>query len=112
VYDQQGEIIRAENELKLAREAAPTVTEFSDRLRAHTWRREGERLFQAGFPDEALEILVEALRLDNEDALLHNDLGVVLHSLGERARARQSFERAMLLAPALIEPRENIKALS
>ena len=112
VYDQQGEIIRAENELKLAREAAPTVTEFSDRLRAHTWRREGERLFQAGFPDEALEILVEALRLDNEDALLHNDLGVVLHALGERPRARQSFERAMLLAPALIEPRENIKALS
>lgn len=111
VYDQLGEITRAENELKLAAECAPTIPEFRDRLRAHVMRREGERLFQTGFPGEAFEVLVEALRMDAEDPLLHNDIGVLMHHLGEVERARESFERAITLAPALSEARKNLVAL-
>jgi len=111
VYDQLGEITRAENELKLANECAPTIPEFHDRLRAHVMRREGERLFQTGFPSEAFEVLVEALRMDSEDPLLHNDLGVLMHHLGEVERAKASFERAITLAPALSEARDNLAAL-
>lgn len=111
VYDQLGEITRAENELKLASECAPTIPEFRDRLRAHVMRREGERLFQTGFPSEAFEVLVEALRMDPEDPLLHNDLGVLMHHLGEVERASESFQRALTLAPALSEARENLASL-
>lgn len=111
VYDQLGDIRRAESELRVAHETAPGIREFADRLRAHALRQDGERLFQAGFSEEALEILVEALHLDGEDPLLHNDIGVVAHALGDAGRARTSFMRALQLAPALGEARENLASL-
>lgn len=111
VFDQLGEIRRAESELKMAHEIAPSIPEFTARLRAHALRQDGERLFQAGFSEQALETLIEALRLDSEDPLLHNDIGVVAHAMGDSKRAHESFLRAVQLAPALNEARENLVSL-
>lgn len=111
VHDQLGDPDRARRELGIALELSPGIQECTDRARAHELRREAERLYQTGFSAEALELLLEALRMDKEDPLLHNDCGVVLHSLGEDARARESFERALKLAPALEEARANLAAM-
>ena len=60
---------------------------------------------------EKADTLVEALRLDAEDPLIHNDLGVVLYQLGETGRACDSFRRAVQLAPVLTEARDNLRML-
>ena len=49
--------------------------------------------------DGTLETLVEALRFDAEDPFIHNDIGVVLHAMGEDEKARESLGRALELAP-------------
>ncbi len=59
----------------------------------------------------ALARLTEALRLLPDDAGLHSDLGVVLWKLGDQARARACFERALRLAPGHEGARENLAAL-
>lgn len=111
VHDLEGDARRAERELTLAEEVAPGIAECAQRLRAHQLRREGERLFQTGFANEALELFIEALKLDREDPLLHNDCGVALHAIGEAARAKESFKRALQLAPSLSEAQDNLAAL-
>ncbi len=70
----------------------------------------GERYDQKGMGREALDALVEALRLDPEDPIIHNDLEVILVGLGERERARECFRRALQLAPDMPEARENLHA--
>jgi Flp pilus assembly protein TadD len=55
--------------------------------------------------------LVDALRLDPQDPLIHNALGVVLHALGKKKQARSCFERALQLAPGLPEARDNLRLL-
>ncbi|MBI1319218.1 MAG: glycosyltransferase [Candidatus Hydrogenedens sp.] len=111
VFDLEGEGLHAEKELQVACEIAPGIAEFADRLKAHNLRRDGERLVQAGYSEEALETLVEALRLDPEDPVTHNDLGVVLHMMGENGRARESIERALKLAPGMADAAENLRML-
>ena len=80
-------------------------------MRGHALRGEGEAAFVAGDQEGALKRLVEALELDPEDALIHNDLGVVLHALGHGPRARDAFERALKLAPALTDAQDNLRQL-
>ena len=112
VYDRLGACARALDELRYVQELAPTIVEFQQRVDAHGLRTQGEALFQAGRPAEALTRFVAALRLDPEDPLLHNGLGVVLHALGETEKARVSFRRALQLAPGMPEATANLDALS
>jgi Flp pilus assembly protein TadD len=111
VHDCAGDTERALREFEILRDLLPGITEFQDLLRAHKLRRQGEQLFRAGFAAQALDTLVEALRLDPEDPLTHNNLGVVLHQMGEKDRARASFQRALQLAPGLSMAEDNLAGL-
>jgi tetratricopeptide (TPR) repeat protein len=112
VYDLQGKAKHARRELEIARDIAHSVSEFRDLVRAHELRQEGEDCYQAGLYEQALEALVAALKFDAEDPLTHNALGVVMHGMGDVDRARESFDRALRLAPSLEEARDNLQALS
>jgi Flp pilus assembly protein TadD len=88
----------------------PMLDEVERRIRGLELRREGERFFASGDVHGALRLFVQGLELDSEDALAHNDIGVVLHVLGDVVRACESFERALRLAPALEDARQNLDA--
>lgn len=90
----------------------PMLDEVQRRIRSLALRREGEKRFGAGEMEEALRLFVQALELDAEDALAHNNIGVVLHALGDVVRARESFERALRLSPALEDARANLDGCS
>lgn len=90
-------------------EAVPSLEEPQRRIRALEHRWEGEHAYAEGDAERALCCFVSALREDHEDALAHNNTGVVLHALGQRGRARDSFMRALQLAPGLQEARQNLE---
>ncbi len=90
----------------------PTLDEVKRRIRGLELRREGEVRFCAGAIEAALRLFVQGLELDPEDALAHNNIGVVLHALGDVVRARESFERALGLSPGLEDARENLDGCS
>jgi len=100
----------ARRQLEQALAIAPSLQELRDRLAAHRLRAEGEAQFQRGATKEALQSLVETLRLDPEDPITQNDLGVVLTALGQPDRAKECFERALRLAPGMPEAQENLNA--
>jgi Flp pilus assembly protein TadD len=97
--DLSGNAFAARKQLYAAHETAPGLQEIADRLEAHRRRGEGESQLAQNRPKEALAVLVEALRLDSEDPLIHPALGEVLEMLGRKERAQQSFDRAHRLAP-------------
>lgn len=109
--DRLGDAEGAGNEWEQALAIAPSLKELQDCRDAHRLRLEGERLYQHDKARQALETLVQAMALDSEDPLIHNDLGVVLIGLGEVHRARESFERALRLAPGMPEAEQNLDAL-
>lgn len=111
VYDREGRPDHAIRALELVRDSFPTLPEPAQRVEAHRLRTQGEDFFRGGHAQPALESLVAALRLDSEDPLTHNALGVVLHALGDAARAHDSFARALALAHGLPEAEENLRAL-
>ena len=57
-------------------------------------------LHRNGADDEAQRYSAESLRLGTQDALLHYHAGVIAHSLGDAATARQHLQRALDLNPA------------
>ena len=109
VQDCLGQPEQARAYLEQARIHAPGLEETLSRFEAHTRRQEGESLFLKTDYPAALSMLVDALRLDPLDPLIHNALGVVLHALDQKAQARSSFERALQLAPGLPEALENLR---
>ncbi len=111
VLDQCDDSSAARNELEEAHAAAPTLQEVGDRIRAFDLREAGETLFRGGDYREALNRFVEALKLDPEDALLHNDAGVAMSALERPDAARDSFERALKLAPGLVAAQRNLDEL-
>lgn len=111
VDDREGRPDRALQGLQLARDAYPMLPELVQRAEAHRLRTQGETFFRAGHAQPALESLIAALRLDGEDPLTHNALGVVLHALGDAQRARASFQRALSLAQGYADAEENLRAL-
>ena len=111
VYDRMGDPARGRNELEQAHATAPALEEPRSRLDALILRLKGEELFVGGDARGALEALVKALRLDPEDPLIHNDVGVVSNALGASEKACESFERALKLAPGLPEAKENLAML-
>ncbi len=109
--DRLGAFDEAARHLAEAQRVAPSLDELGNRVEAHRLRRDGENLFARGDVPGALRAMVKALSLDAEDPIIHNDLGVVLSAMGERRRARESFERALQLAPGMPEALENLAAL-
>ncbi len=57
-------------------------------------------LHRNGADDEAQRYNAESLRLGTEDALLHYHAGVIAHSRGDTASARQHLQTALDLNPA------------
>lgn len=112
VLDRRGNAASARECLTRARAIAPSLNELRDRLAAHELRCSAESQFASGRPRLALEQLVEALRLDAEDPVTQNDIGVVLLALGQPEKAREAFERALRLAPGMPEARDNLAALA
>ncbi len=110
-YDRSGQPRLARVQLYEAAGRVPTIQEFQDRLQAHDLREEGEGFADGARWQEALSRLVQAVRLDPDDPLIHNALGVVLAALGEKVRAKESFERALERAPGLVEAEENLQGL-
>lgn len=111
VLDLTGDVSGAREQLRHAMSVAPGLTEIRDRLAAHDLREAGEACCIQGDPRAALEKFVQALRLDPEDPLIHNGLGVVLTQMGLLDKAKESFTRALRFAPAFTEARANLQHL-
>jgi len=110
--DLLGQPDAARTQLERVLAIAPGLDELRDRLESHRLRTEAERLFEKNDTPAALSTLVEALRLDPEDPITQNDLGVVAVALGDPARARGCFERALQLVPGLPQAEANLRALA
>jgi Flp pilus assembly protein TadD len=106
-----GDTLGAREQLDRAAATAPSLKESQVWPRARRLRDEGENSFRDGALTDALKVLVEALHLDPEDPVTQNDLGVVLNALGQTARARECFERALLLTRGMSDARKNLDAL-
>ncbi len=111
VLDGLGDVEGARAALRYARNAAPGIDEFQQRMDAHEMRQTGEEQVLAGKAEVALATFVEALRLDPEDPVLHNDIAVVLSGLERPTEARESLARALKLCPGFAPARENLAAL-
>ncbi|MBI5095743.1 MAG: glycosyltransferase [Candidatus Hydrogenedentes bacterium] len=111
-YDLLGWTDLSRNLLHRFTKIVPLLKEITDRVESHRLRQEAEKLFQDGNAEQALERLIEALRLDADDPITHNDLGVVALSLGDQARARRSFEWALLLAAGFAPAKENLEGIT
>ena len=101
--DIAGEYQAARDCLQRAAEWAPRIEEIRQRLQAHDLRRQGEARFHAHETVAAMKTLVEALRLDPEDPLIHNGLAAVLTALGETQRAMESWQRASQITQSAIK---------
>ena len=110
-FDRLGDSQEARRQLEKAAAIAPAFQETRDRLRTQELRIQGETQFAKGEQTQALATLVQALRLDPDDPITHNDLGVVLTVLGRPQEAAESFQRALRIAPAMPEAQENLEAL-
>jgi len=111
VCDRLGDFRAARAQLEHGCALTPTLEELRHRLEAHRLREAGEQAFASGGVERAAAHFLAALKLDPDDPLLHNGLGVVSHSLGRTDRARTCFERALKLAPGMPEALENLHAL-
>ncbi len=111
VCDLLGEADAACSILEDLHAAFPQLREIRDRLEARRRRRDAEAQFISGHTEAALAALVSALDQDPEDPLIHNDLGVVLHSLGQYEKALDRLNRALALVHNLPVAAANRAAL-
>ncbi len=75
-----------------------TVTAFD----AVSLNISGDRCYQAGDIDAAIDAFQQGLRLDPKDVNLHNSLGVCYGVREDYARALAAFETAIQLAPEAV----------
>jgi len=84
------------------REATPPpvkTPEVSPKDRANLHAELGAGYYERGQMDIALQELNEASTLDPSNARVYNISGLVYAMLGDNAKAEQSFQRALALAP-------------
>jgi tetratricopeptide (TPR) repeat protein len=87
----------AEQELKAAACAAPSIPEIKNRLLAFEMRQRAEIELAHGNHTPALALLTKALNLDPEDPLIYINIGNILQKMGMAERAAESFSRAAKL---------------
>ena len=66
---------------------------------------------QQGQPDQARELLEQAIANNPRSAIAHNDLGVVAYQLGDLGAAQVAYEQAVKLEPASMNFRKNLADL-
>jgi tetratricopeptide (TPR) repeat protein len=71
----------------------------------------GRILLTAGQPAAALSEFGRALALNPRDGANYNNRGAALAALGQTDAARQDFEHALQLDPALVSARQNLQSL-
>ncbi|MGA3016434.1 MAG: tetratricopeptide repeat protein [Bryobacteraceae bacterium] len=71
----------------------------------------GNVLLDERLPDAALTEFTRALALDPLNAVNLNNRGVALAEIGQTEAARLDFERALAIAPDLVEARQNLSKL-
>jgi len=86
---------------------APKPQEVSPQRRAELHTELGAGYYERGQMDIALDELNEAVKLDPNYARAYNIFGLIYAVLGETAKAEQSFQRALALAPQDPEIRQN-----
>jgi Flp pilus assembly protein TadD len=111
VMDRLGDAAAAAAHLDSAVRLAPAWADATRRRESLRRRIEGKRLAAAGDHAAALKVFVDAMRLDPEDPILQNDLGVVLHAMHQTGPSRDAFERALKLAPGMPDALRNLAAL-
>ncbi len=72
---------------------------------------QGRTLVEQGSLVEAAQMFTESIRLQPQNALCFNDLGVALFQLGRIEAARKNLQRALLLDPNLDDARLNLEAI-
>ena len=110
--DLLGDLPETRNMLEKAHQAAPTIPETEERIKAHALRLEAEVLYSEQDFMQALRKLLEAMQRDPDDPIAYNDLGVVLTALGEYKKAAEAFSRALRLAPGLSMAQENLNTVA
>jgi thiol-disulfide isomerase/thioredoxin len=80
-----------------------------ERRTAELHYRAGSNHTVAGREDEALRSFREAVRLDDEHARAHNNLGRILMGRGRLDPAIEHFERALALEPELEPAQQNLR---
>jgi glycosyltransferase involved in cell wall biosynthesis/Tfp pilus assembly protein PilF len=70
--------------------------------------RRGEKLYADGKIDDALNIFEKALVDNDNDARIHNNLGVIYHASGKIEEALKSYQNAIRLDPHNINYQKNL----
>ena len=68
----------------------------------------GTALLAQGKPDEALQALSEALKINPNDEDVHYDLGLVLTRLGRTAEAIEQYQQSLKIFPRYVEAHNNL----
>ena len=72
---------------------------------------EARERVQQGQPDQARELLEQAIAQNPRSAIAHNDLGVVAYQLGDLGAAQVAYEQAVKLEPDNMNFRKNLADL-
>lgn len=82
------------------------LTEYSPHL-AVAWHLRGLALLRQGKAVQAVELISQAIALDDTQAHFHNHLGAAWEAIGCDAEALTSFQRAVQINPAYVEAHIN-----
>jgi tetratricopeptide (TPR) repeat protein len=80
-------------------------------VEAEKLQLQGRTLVEQGDLVEAAKMFTQSIRLQPQNALCFNDLGVTLFQLGRVNDARKNLQRALLLDPNLDDARLNLEAI-
>jgi tetratricopeptide (TPR) repeat protein len=93
----------------LSSAALPAVQRHAERDDAFkTLVNRGNALLEEGKPEQALQLLSEALQMNPADEDVHYDLGLTFARLGKLENARQHYEEALRLYPQYVEAHNNL----
>lgn len=101
-----------ENEARFREKWGSAAADHSDHaFRAEALNAQARDALDAGDLPAALRWQMQAVDLHPRSAQHHNDLGAILWKLGDIARARASFERALKFDPNYSDARANLAVL-
>jgi tetratricopeptide (TPR) repeat protein len=112
VYDCSERPADAAAELKQCLRLAPASLDVQNRVHAHETRLAAERRYIQGENNEALALLTQSLRLDPDDPITYNNIGVVLAAMGLPQEATKKFQQALTLVADLPQAKANLALLS